>query len=231
MSQQPQDPGMEAALAAVAPRVPDASNPELIAALEALRDRIVATPRAVPTRRRRMLVAVGLAAVLLIGGATATMAHILSARTGEFGAAGMTENDTTEWLRTDAPDFDQVVDELGAALPLPPGGDWVRAKQGLHSSGPSRIQVSGVEGQLAFEATCQWAGYWLAGHARKDAGQMAAAQHVLEQTPNWRQIRAVDGGGIADSRRGLAAAASRGDAAAVRAWATTADCALTGASR
>jgi hypothetical protein len=231
MSWQPRDPGVDAALASAAPRVPQASDPELAAALESVRDGIVATPRAVPLRRRRMLVAVGLAAVLVIGSATATMAHLLSARTGEFGAAGMTENDTSEWLRTDAPDFDQVVDHLGAAMPLPPGGDWARAKRGLHSSGPSRIQVSGVEGQLAFEATCQWARYWLAGQARGDARQMARAQHVLDQIPGWRQIRGVDGGGIADSRRELAAAASRGNAAAVRAWATTYDCAITGASR
>lgn len=63
--------------------------------------------------RRRWLVA-GLSVAILGVAAPAAAVAYLAARTGEFGQPGFTENDTSEWIITSAPDF---VDESRTMYP------------------------------------------------------------------------------------------------------------------
>jgi hypothetical protein len=96
----------------------------------------------------------------------------------------MTESDTSEWLREDAPDIVGVVDGFTAKYTLPPGGSW----SGLRSTypkpaGSGLIQRTGIEGEVSFDAYCQWQHYWIVGYDTQDAAKLAAAQAYLDEYP------------------------------------------------
>src|SRR5438067_4018949 len=95
---------------------------ELAAAFDRLGERIVATRRQATTtgRANRLTIALALAAAALIAAAIATGAMITT-HTGFFPGTAGTENDTSEFLRTDAPDFAPLVHHLVRDIPFPPG--------------------------------------------------------------------------------------------------------------
>ncbi|WP_242424061.1 hypothetical protein [Frankia sp. EI5c] len=163
--------------------------------------------------RRRLAVA-GLAAAALLGTAAFTFGEGL-ARTGLFGSAGDTENDTSEWLNTGAPDFRDVVESLRPAdIPLPAGRGWQPSIDQQVANGQREAaltQVTGVRARFAFYAVCVWDGEWLTARQAGDTDRAAQAVAVMRGMPSWPIIAEVDGGGIRDSLRGIAEAAARGD--------------------
>jgi hypothetical protein len=191
----------------------DASEPRLAAALDELGAAIAASPRPVRARRSRIsLAGIAVAAVLACTG-TAT-AGWLSIHTGLFGDPGMTENDTSEFLRTDGAEMPALFDSIARGYTLPPGGSWESAKRRFVGGPPGLIQRAGVEQAVAFESICQWTGAWLHG----GAAQRRAATRVLARAPAWPVIVAHDGGAVIASYQRLAAAARRGQVGAVRAY-------------
>ena len=190
----------------------DTADPRLAAALDELGAAIAASPRPVRARRRRWRLGVGgiaVAAVLACAG-TAT-AGWLSIHTGLFGDPGMTENDTSEFLRTDGAEMSALFDSIARGYTLPPGGSWDAAKRRFVGGEPGLIQRAGVEQAVAFEAICQWTGAWLDGGAER-----RAANRVLARVPGWPVIVQQDGGGVVESFRRLADAARGGDVGVVR---------------
>lgn len=167
-----------------------------------------------PRGSRRRAAAVGLAAVALLGTAAFTFGDEL-ARTGMFGLAGLTENDTSEWLRSGAPDFGEVVESLRPTdIPLPAGRGWQPAIETQVADGlrmPAMTQVTGVRMVFALYAICVWEEEWLAASRVGDEGRLGRAVEVLRSAESWPIIVATDGGGVRDWLRMQAEAAARGD--------------------
>ena len=188
----------------------DTAEPRLAAALDGLGAAIAASPRPAARARRRFRIGfagIAVAAVLAtVGSATAGW---LSIHTGLFGDPGMTENDTSEFLRTNGAEMPALFDSIARHYTLPPGGSWETAKRRFVGGKPGLIQRAGVEQAVAFESICQWTGAWLDGERR-------AATRVLTRVPGWPVIADHDGGGVVESFQELAAAARAGDAGALR---------------
>ncbi|HEX5596168.1 MAG TPA: hypothetical protein VFX61_09170 [Micromonosporaceae bacterium] len=171
-------------------------------------------------RRRRSAIVAGLVAALTLGIGGVAFGYVSKARTGKFGLPGMTENDTSEWLRTDAVDFRQVVEELRPTdLPLPVNESFTPAVDLLiknYGNERAVIQVTAVRSHYASYAACSWEAEWLAAHTEADRDRMDRAVEVLRSVPSWPAIVAVDGGGVRELHRDIAEAAARGDDAVVR---------------
>jgi hypothetical protein len=92
----------------------------------------------------------------------------------------MTENDTSEWLDPQAPDFPAVARELakGIQIPFPPG-DSAESYLPLMAQTKGLIQSTAVEVGLARSARCAWAGYWLQARTLGDAAALKNATAKL----------------------------------------------------
>jgi RNA polymerase sigma-70 factor (ECF subfamily) len=203
------------------PDVDALDTPEINTALDALGDRILAgETRELPRRRRRGAVvaaSAALAAALAVGAPAA--ANLIGLHTGAFGLPGMTENDTSEFLRMDSPEMPALIDNYGRDYPLPPGGDYERVKESYRKTvadvGPTEIQDTGVRADVARVASCQWDVYWLDGYDRHDAAQQAAAQKVLDAIPSWEILKRTSDNGT-DWEQRFAKAARTGNVPAFR---------------
>lgn len=174
------------------------------------------------SRRRRWSVAavVGVVAALLTATTAVAYNAFVGAHTGEYGKPGNTENDTSEWLRSDGGDFRQVVEELRPTeVPVPPGFSYAADVDAFVESLTEErtfIQVTGVRSTYAFWAICAWEREFLAADNAGDEPRRAAASAILRDVPSWPLIVATDGGGVVDHQRMVAEAANRGDADPVR---------------
>ena len=187
-------------------------------------------------KRWRRRVAGVVAGVLVVGVGVPVGAYAGSylTRTGEYGAPGATENDTSEWLDPLAPDFpDYAVNLWPDYIKLPPGYD-VRtvarqlaereaatdrenlrqdneqaAAEGRDPAPGVIVQTTGVRGMFAMAAQCHWQHEWL---TTNDAARKSNALTVLGQSERWPALVAIDGGGIVDGVKAYVDAATRGDA-------------------
>jgi hypothetical protein len=173
-------------------------------------------PRRQPRRARvRMGTRFAIAlAVLALFPAASAIAYQLSAHTGLFGSPGQTENDTSEWLRSDAPDFGAMIAALVPDHPLPAGATWRQAvtdvvRQGRNA--PGLIQVTGIRLDFESYARCAWMQSWLLASDRHDDVSMRRAAVAIDKSTHWPLTVASDGGGVVEHLRAVARAARRGD--------------------
>ena len=163
--------------------------------------------------RRRARRSLALAAVLLGTVATAAGGYALTTHTGWFGDPTHSEEDGSEYLRSDARDFAAAVHGLVPTdVPTPPGG-WLPLIDEVVRDGraqPGLVQETGVTATLAQKALCGWTAAWLAG-----GGDRAAATDAIAGAAGWRVIVATDGGGTVASLRALGDAARAGDKAPI----------------
>ncbi|PWJ45152.1 hypothetical protein SAMN06264364_1602 [Quadrisphaera granulorum] len=150
---------------------------------------------------------IALAGTLALSGTAAAAVH--AARTGWFGAPGMTENDTTEWLDSSAPDFPDVVESLRPAyVTFAPGTDAASAAawtvMASRASG-GMLQETLVARSYATYGQCSWAAAWLASTPGDAAHTTATDQ--LAASAEWPVFAATDGGGIVAEMREMASAA------------------------
>jgi hypothetical protein len=210
---------IERRLAASDPLRPEVMrDPQVLAALDRLDDAIASTPRPVRraswSRRRRLaLLATGL--MLAVGG-SAGAAGWLPAHTGIFGDPGLTESDTSEFLRLGSPELRDIALREARAFPLPSGGSYEPAIAQL-TSGSGLMQATGVRRLMATASACQWEAEWLAATRAHDSARATRAVRVLARVPRWDVLRATDGGGVIAGYRRIAAAARDGDARPVAA--------------
>jgi hypothetical protein len=155
-------------------------------AFEGLGERIVAGEPRHRRRRSRVAVSLAFAAAMLITAAVAFGA-MLTTHTGFFPAVAGTENDTSEFLRTDAPDFPQLVVSLVKGIPYPPGdsavshvAQYVRQVQAGPDGVPMTVQAAGIKGWFGHRAMCAWRGYWLEAHANGDTAKASLAADELK---------------------------------------------------
>lgn len=136
-----------------------------------------------PTRRRA---AVGLALAAVLATSSIGLGGMITTHTGFFPKKAGTENDTSEFLRTDAPDFPPLVEKLVKDIPFPPGDSalsrvplYVRLFEpgyGGRDGTPETVQAIGIQGQFTFWAVCAWRSYWLDAYKNGDkAGQALGA--------------------------------------------------------
>lgn len=173
--------------------------------------------------RKRRIVAVAAAFVIVPGVAVAGQQFV--ARTGVFGAPGMTENDTSEWINACASDFPRLVRSLPRpAEALPAGSTW-----DLVVAEVVRDNVEGVgrgchgeaamvqEDMLRADFTLVAQGHWTCEAVKQDA-----AGHKREALRAAREVAAAYDRLAAASRFGdknwkpLRDAAYRGDYTSLR---------------
>jgi hypothetical protein len=187
--------------------------------------RSVMAERTEPRCRRRWFgrrTAVLVAAALALVATTTAMGFQLSARTGWFGNPESTEDDGSEFLRLDAPDFEDVARSLVPhEIPLPPGLGWeqeIARQVRLGREEPGLMQETGVRATFAYYAQCAWVKTWLDAHLAGDDRLQERATRALVASHGWAPLVAVDGGGVRDHfARFVAKPAARGEAGPVRA--------------
>lgn len=211
---------LEALVLAARPAAPTASS-GVLAALDELQETTRSQAmRWTPWRRlRRAQRAFAVVAVLAVTGTGVATAAVISARTGWFTAA-TSEQDTTEWLNTDAGDFPGVVASLAPSyLTYPAGSNRAQAQRWVTSmskgSGGLTQQTSVVRGYETF-AQCGWVRAWQAASTPQLAKQ---ASEQLAASASWPAFAATDGGGVVQAMQAMAAAARRGDKPGVATYA------------
>ena len=174
---------------------------EVTAAFDQLGERIVSSRRDVARHSRsRLAVSLSFAAVALVAAAVAAGAMITT-HTGLFPKSAGTENDTSEFLRTDAPDFAPLVRTLVQDIAFPPG--YNRAAYIEHylnepvmkpdaQGVPNSVQAAGVRGTVGFFSLCAWRGYWLNAHATGDTAAETVGAAGLQQVASSDAVTKSD---------------------------------------
>lgn len=156
-------------------------DPEIWRALEGLKEEIHELHTKQPTKIKHRRTLIAIAAFAMLGTATAAAAaNGVFSRTGVMASGG--EAGTGEVIRLDVPDAPSVILELGADIPLPPGGNFDSFIVGLPDE-PTDTAEESLVGMLEFNAGCQWGGYWLEAQAAGDTDAMALAQTAIDQLP------------------------------------------------
>lgn len=178
---------------------------DLAEAFDALGTRIVAGERRRgrgriwrPTRGRT---AVGLAVVAVLATTSIGLGGMITTHTGFFPKDPGTEGDTTELLRTDAPDFPPLVEKLVKDIPFPPGDSalsrvplYVSQLQPGADGIPINVQAVGIQGDFSLKAVCAWRGYWLNAYQDGDTTAQAlgasglarvASSDAMKKTDSW----------------------------------------------
>jgi hypothetical protein len=172
----------------------------------------------VRTRRKKSITGAGISVIAVLTLAGAAAAGGYAARTGLFGSGG--EEGSGEMIRTDAPDAATVVGQLGAGIPLPPGGSFAKATASMQANG-GLTSEDGVRMTLSWSAACQWATYWLDG----DGAERVRAQATLDQIPTWTALVSHNpDGGVKVMWQHIADAARAGDANRLRDSGYTVNC-------
>jgi hypothetical protein len=191
-------------LASVNPVAPlSLESTEVAAAFDRLGERIVAArPQSAARRASRLATALTFAAAALVVAAVA-MGAMVTTHSGFFPKVAGTENDTSEFLRTDAPDFPPLVHKLVRDIPFPPGYSREayishylnRATMKPDANGVSNtVQAAGIRGTIGFFSLCAWRGYWLSAHASSDASaegigasglMLVASSDAVKKSDSW----------------------------------------------
>ncbi len=220
------DPVIERVAGAAPVRDDVMSDVSIAAALADLAGSIPAQPAAASRGWRARLVlrryrAVIVTTAILSLSATAAVGYTISAHTGFFGAPGMTEEDTTEFLNTGAEDFPALLRTIVPnEIALPPGDSWTPATDALIATGrrdSGLQQAAGIRGGLAQYAYCSWVGRWLEVHSHGDAEAAAAAATGIALVARSPVVARVDGGGVVAGMQRVASQAARGQVAPMRA--------------
>ena len=201
---------------------PDMPEPWWALRLGARRS-VVSRSRSRRERARRGATAAAFIVAASVGTAGAS-SHWFSARTSENSRA-VDPGDSSEILRMDGGDINQIIDILAQRIPLPPGGDFDDFKVRTAGDEPARESELGLRSSLESVATCQWSRWWLDAFARHDDAQMARGQRVLAEIPRWPGTRAATDIGDKPIARVVADAAALRDPAVVR-QAYQANCAV-----
>lgn len=172
---------------------------DLEAGFDLLGDGIMASPPRVSRRRVRRRGAIVLAFAATLGLAAVALGGMYTAHTGFFPSRAGTENDTSEYLRTDAPDFPPLVKSLVKGIPFPPGDSalarvpaYVRQRQPVADGVASTVQAAGIKVTFSMWAICAWRGYWLQEHEARDLEQQTVAAAALASIASSDTVRRWD---------------------------------------
>jgi hypothetical protein len=190
-------------------------------AFDRLGENIVASERRRPHTsrpyRRRASFVVAFATSLLV--VTAALGGMYTSHTGFFPSTAGTENDTSEFLRTDAPDFPPLVTRLVKGIPFPPGDSavsrvaaYVRQRQPGADAVANTVQAAGVQTTFSLWAVCAWRGYWLQEHAAGDRDKQALAASGLRDLATSDVVKRWDS--FAPAYLSVANSEAAGDASA-----------------
>lgn len=151
-----------------------------------------------PTRRLAVI-GLGLVAMLVVAGIG--LGGMITTHTGFFPEKPGTENDTSEYLRTDATDFPPLVKKLVKDIPFPPGDSavariprYVRQIRQSPDGLRTNVQAVGIQGHFSLLAVCAWRGYWLNAHNDGNKAKQAlgadglarvASSDAMKKTDSW----------------------------------------------
>jgi hypothetical protein len=137
------------------------------------------------------------------------MSVLLLAIAGVAGAALLRSGIEFDHTRAVLPaERAEVIDRLGSDIPLPPGGSFAALVNVDYVE-----DEDGLAGSLAFNAWCQWTGWWLDGALDEDPTKQQEALTIMEEVPQWPELLRVDSpvGGVTPALAQIAASASGND--------------------
>lgn len=210
------DEGLDAALRGAAlVRDGQLDNGQVSAAIAAV---VVARGPDAPRRHRHARRVAGVTAALLVVGAGAAAAGGFPVlHTGQFGAPGKTENDTSEWLNPASPDVVALLDGYAQETPVAPGYLLAPRIAAIQAAG-SFQQADGLRAGIALFSSCTWDLEWVRARASHDTVAEATALAMIKAVPDWPVMSRVDGDGrLVVSYRAVAGAAAAGDVLTVAA--------------
>ncbi len=144
---------------------------------------------------------IGFVLVAMLAVAGIGLGGMITTHTGFFPAKPGTENDTSEYLRTDAPDFPPLVEKLVKDIAFPPGDSAIshvplyihRLQPGVDGI-PITVQAIGIQGHFSLLSVCAWRGYWLDAYKDGDGAAQAlgvdglarvASSNAMKKTDSW----------------------------------------------
>jgi hypothetical protein len=171
------------------------SSPGIDGAMDELGVAIPGSPaRSRRTRLSRPFFALGLAAVVVVIGASVATAAMLGAHTGRtMPKAEVTIGGPGEELNPAAPDFRSVALQIAADIPYPDGyGKW-RALVISDAIDPSGLVSSGaLHGWFAMSAFCAWVRDGDRSVSTGDGPAASLAARTIAQAPGWKAVRDED---------------------------------------
>lgn len=175
------------------------------------------------SRRRRLIAFGAVGAVLVPGVAVAATVYHFAAESGQYGAPGATENDTSQYINMCASDIRSYVASLaGSPRPLPAGTSWDQIIDQVATPpagscppvGPGEVeQVTGLKSRLLLATECPWEGDFLRAHAAGDAGEVHRAGQAIASAEDAVAALGVEGD---DGWKVLRDGAADGDVAVVQ---------------
>src|SRR5438309_9106416 len=149
-------------------------------------------PRALRPRRKRILLAVAVAMVVVGGGVAAGAA--LTAHTGRFvPKAEQPMGGPGEELNPAAPDFRTVALQLAADIPYPDGyGAWRELSVADASDPAGLVSTGALHGWFAASAFCAWVQDWRQKQMAGDGAATAHAAQVIAAAPGWKAVTDED---------------------------------------
>ena len=164
--------------------------------------------------RHKLAAAAAVAAVFLPGAAFAAAVQF-AAQTGEYGAPGMTETDTSQFIDMCAADIDSYMASVAPMdLPLPAGTSWdefaaIALRSTQQDCTPAGFGISWQETTMAVEyisrAECAWAAAFVDAAAAGSTEDMRRAAKGLTRVEEALVKLGVDSS--AEQKRDLAASA------------------------
>lgn len=198
----------------------------------------VSVTRASRGRRKRWLLAPAAVMAILVGGlgltgalpALAETVQHFAAQTGIFGdgqgpggsdsGKHYTEEDKSEWLSLNSPDFvTYAVRLMPSYIVLPAGTDRARfasnvahiLHDGLPADHEAVMQTTSVRGAFEGGAQCLWYHDWKdAAQAGRSTEEATAAKEFLKSA-TWPLTVATDGGGVVANNKAIYRAAAQGE--------------------
>jgi hypothetical protein len=178
-------------IATADPLHPVDDQPALDRAWTTINDEVIASPVAVPLRRRwrRPVAVIGAVAIALAASAAAV---VISTRTGtENPAAEVPLSGPGEVWRLDGTDFASQLATISADIPFPDQASRKiaitrLADEAAGAGGDAQTTTGTVRGTLAKEAICAWATTW------NDTDSRATATSALRGALTWTAVTDLD---------------------------------------
>jgi hypothetical protein len=198
-----------------------AADPELQPVLEALCAEVMAKGRPRLSRprfgRNRMMLAAAFATALVLCGSTvlSRIHHGTPAATPTAGTGGswITPGGGTvlspgegdrpgvwelrngvSWINLGSPQLPAIVDGLGQAMPLPPGGSWTYVER--HPPGQGWAKTDQLGETMVRQSVCQWQYYWLDRYDHRDQQGLSKAWKGLGEVTPWAFVSPDESGAV-----------------------------------
>jgi hypothetical protein len=172
------------------------------------------------SRRRSLLFGLGIAGIVVVGGALAAPAasgvmRFLAQTDWSCGGGSECGDPDAQWIDSSAPDAAEYVasvypDAIPFSSTWPRDAAVDRVSRAL-TENPGLISEVSVQRIYESVAYCSWVEQWLASDSSGETQQRDEATERLREAAGWPAMTATDGGGIMAMQAEFATSAEAGD--------------------